>query len=97
MSILRNTAQFRHVLGSKTFTFKNLAELMAKATPARSGDRLAGVSAANAEERAIAQITLADVPLALFLEELLIPYEEDEITRLIVDEHDKRLSLLFLT
>ncbi|GAB3481668.1 ethanolamine ammonia-lyase subunit EutB [Marinomonas epiphytica] len=90
MSIFRNTAQFRHVLGSKTFTFKNLAELMAKATPARSGDRLAGVSAANAEERAIAQITLADVPLALFLEELLIPYEEDEITRLIVDEHDKK-------
>ncbi len=61
---------------------------MAKASPARSGDSLAGVAAASAEERAAAQIALADVPLAHFLEELLIPYEEDEVTRLIVDSHD---------
>ena len=81
--------RFRHTVGGRTFGFKNLADLMAKATPARSGDRLAGVAAETAEERAIAQMTLADVPLKLFLEDLLIPYEDDEITRLIIDEHDK--------
>jgi ethanolamine ammonia-lyase large subunit len=79
---------YRHTVGEKTFTFSGLKELMAKATPARSGDYLSGVAAASAEERAIAQMTLADVPLKRFLEELLIPYEEDEITRLIIDDHD---------
>ncbi|RDL43243.1 ethanolamine ammonia lyase large subunit [Marinomonas piezotolerans] len=85
-----NTTQFRfrHTVGERTFGFKSLAELMAKATPARSGDRLAGIAADTAEERAIAQMTLADVPLKLFLEELVVPYEQDEITRLIIDEHD---------
>ncbi|MBM6552040.1 ethanolamine ammonia-lyase subunit EutB [Marinomonas ostreistagni] len=81
--------RFRHTVGERTFGFKSLAELMAKATPARSGDRLAGVAAETAEERAIAQMTLADVPLKLFLEEVVVPYEDDEITRLIIDEHDK--------
>ena len=81
--------QFRYVYGERTFGFRNLADLMAKATPARSGDRLAGVAAESAEERVIAQMTLADVPLSLFLEEALVPYEEDEITRLILDDHDK--------
>ena len=81
--------RFRHTVGERTFGFKSLAELMAKATPARSGDRLAGVAAETAEQRAIAQMTLADVPLKLFLEEVLVPYEDDEITRLIIDEHDK--------
>jgi len=80
--------RFRQLVGSHTYGFKNLGELMAKATPARSGDYLAGVAAQSAEERAIAQMTLADVPLKVFLEDLLIPYEEDEITRLIVDSHD---------
>ena len=61
---------------------------MAKASPRRSGDELAGVAAASAEERAAAQICLAEVPLQLFLEEPLIPYETDEVTRLILDEHD---------
>jgi ethanolamine ammonia-lyase large subunit len=61
---------------------------MAKATPRRSGDELAGVAAASAEERAAAQLCLAEVPLQLFLEDLLIPYEVDEVTRLIVDTHD---------
>lgn len=61
---------------------------MAKSTPKRSGDELAGVAAASAEERIAAQLCLAEVPLARFLEELLIPYEEDEVTRLIVDTHD---------
>uniref|UniRef100_UPI00332E27B6 ethanolamine ammonia-lyase subunit EutB n=1 Tax=Psychrobacter sp. TB20-MNA-CIBAN-0197 TaxID=3140453 RepID=UPI00332E27B6 len=71
-----------------TYKFKNLAQLMAKATPQRSGDRLAGVIAQSAQERAVAQMTLADIPLKTFLNEVLIPYEDDEITRLIIDEHD---------
>lgn len=79
---------YRYSLGSKTYQFKNLADLMAKATPARSGDRLAGVIAHSAEERAVAQMALADLPLKVFLNEVLVPYEQDEITRLIIDEHD---------
>ncbi len=79
---------YRYMLGNQTYHFKNLAQLMAKATPQRSGDRLAGVIAHSAEERAVAQMTLADVPLKNFLNEALIPYEKDEITRLILDEHD---------
>jgi len=61
---------------------------MAKATPLRSGDMLAGVGALNAEQRAVAQMALAELPLRIFLNEALVPYEEDEITRLIIDEHD---------
>jgi ethanolamine ammonia-lyase large subunit len=79
---------YRYILGSQTYQFKSLAELMAKATPQRSGDRLAGVIAQSARERAVAQMTLADVPLKTFLNEALIPYETDEVTRLIFDEHD---------
>src|SRR5215208_1091392 len=75
-------------LKSKHFNFANLRELMAKATPHRSGDVLAGIAAANEKERAAAQRVLANVPLQRFLEELLIPYEEDEVSRLIVDEHE---------
>jgi ethanolamine ammonia-lyase large subunit len=66
----------------------NLRELLAKATPARSGDALAGIAAATAEERVRAQMALADVPLKMFLSEPLIPYELDEVTRLICDSHD---------
>jgi ethanolamine ammonia-lyase large subunit len=62
---------------------------MARATPRRSGDELAGVAAASDEERVAAQICLADVPLQQFLDEPLIPYEADEVTRLIHDSHDK--------
>ncbi|MBE0379966.1 ethanolamine ammonia-lyase subunit EutB [Pseudoalteromonas prydzensis] len=80
---------YRYTLGSKTYQFESLAQLMAKATPKRSGDSLAGVSASCAEERAVAQMTLAEVPLKTFLNDALIPYEDDEITRLIIDEHDK--------
>ncbi|HEX5786496.1 MAG TPA: ethanolamine ammonia-lyase subunit EutB, partial [Burkholderiaceae bacterium] len=61
---------------------------MAKATPARSGDQLAGVAADSAQERAAAQMALADVPLKAFLNEALVPYEADEVTRLIMDTHD---------
>ncbi|MBK1884004.1 ethanolamine ammonia-lyase subunit EutB [Luteolibacter pohnpeiensis] len=72
----------------KSHTFADLRELMAKATPHRSGDVLAGLAAESAEERVAAQAILADLPLAHFLEDLLIPYEEDEVTRLIIDRHD---------
>ncbi len=65
-----------------------LRELLAKASPARSGDELAGIAAASAEERVRAQMKLADVPLPAFLREPIIPYEEDEVTRLICDSHD---------
>jgi ethanolamine ammonia-lyase large subunit len=61
---------------------------MAKSTPRRSGDELAGIAAATAEERVAAQICLAELPLKIFLEEPLIPYETDEVTRLILDQHD---------
>jgi ethanolamine ammonia-lyase large subunit len=61
---------------------------MAKATPARSGDRLAGIAAASGEERVAAQYALADLPLATFLTEHVVPYESDEVTRLIIDGHD---------
>jgi len=74
--------------GGQRHRFDSLRELMAKATPHRSGDELAGVAAESAEERVAAQLCLAEVPLAHFLEESLIPYEDDEVTRLIVDTHD---------
>src|SRR5579863_8573594 len=66
----------------------DLKALLAKATPRRSGDELAGIAAESAEERVTAQMELADVPLRRFLAEPLIPYETDEVTRLIVDTHD---------
>lgn len=68
---------------------RTLKELLAKASPLRSGDVLAGVAAATEEERVLAQMELAGVPLARFLEEHVVPYEEDEVTRLIVDTHDR--------
>ncbi len=66
----------------------NLKELLAKASPLRSGDQLAGIAAASAEERVRAQMKLADLPLKTFLNDLVVPYEDDEVTRLIVDSHD---------
>ena len=80
--------KYSYTAGTRTWHFNDLAEVMARATPARSGDRLAGVIARSAEERVIAQMTLAEVPLKQFLNEALVPYEEDEVTRLIMDEHD---------
>jgi ethanolamine ammonia-lyase large subunit len=76
-------------LGSVGYSFDSLREVMAKASPLRSGDCLAGVAAGNARERVAAQAVLAEVPLARFLEELLIAYEADEVTRLIIDRHDR--------
>jgi ethanolamine ammonia-lyase large subunit len=70
--------------------FADLKTLLAKATPQRSGDDLAGISAESPEERVAAQMALADLPLATFLTNHLVPYEEDEVTRLIVDQHDAK-------
>ena len=70
-------------------TFRDLGDLLAKATPYRSGDALAGCAAASGAERVAAQYALADVPLARFLQEAIIPYEADEVTRLIIDSHDR--------
>jgi len=80
--------QISHLVGSRTYTFAGLGELLAKASPARSGDYLAGVAAGSAEERVAAQMALADLPLSTFLNEVVVPYELDEVTRLIVDSHD---------
>ena len=79
---------YSHSVGSTTYRFNDLKTLLAKATPARSGDFLAGVAADSAAERVAAQRALADVPLKTFLNVAVIPYESDEVTRLIVDDHD---------
>jgi ethanolamine ammonia-lyase large subunit len=79
---------FQHTVGSRTWAFADLKDLLAKASPVRSGDMLAGIAASCAEENAAAKICLADLPLATFLNEPLIPYEQDEVTRLILDSHD---------
>ena len=71
-----------------THSFADLRTLLAKASPLRAGDELAGVAAGSAEERVIAQMALADVPLTAFLNEAVVPYESDDVTRLIVDTHD---------
>ena len=81
-------SEYRSIVGRKVFRFADLRTLLAKATPVRSGDQLAGVAADNAEERIAAQMALAEVPLKAFLDEPLIPYESDEVTRLIFDSHD---------
>ncbi|MEF9964809.1 MAG: ethanolamine ammonia-lyase subunit EutB [Comamonas sp.] len=78
-----------HTVGAERHVFASLRELMAKATPARSGDHLAGVAARHDTERVAAQMALADLPLAHFLQEALVPYESDEVTRLIIDSHDR--------
>ena len=80
---------YKHTVNNIVFTFDSLAELMAKASPLRSGDVLAGIAAKSYQERVAAQMTLADIPIGEFLNEPLIPYETDEVTRLIFDSHDK--------
>ncbi|SFB35176.1 ethanolamine ammonia-lyase subunit EutB [Azotobacter beijerinckii] len=79
---------FAHAVGGQTWRFDSLRELLAKASPARSGDYLAGVAADSDVERVAAQMALAEVPLGHFLNEAVIPYEADEVTRLILDGHD---------
>ncbi|WLI90997.1 ethanolamine ammonia-lyase subunit EutB [Massilia sp. R2A-15] len=80
--------QYAHVIGTKTHTFRDLRALMACATPLRSGDVLAGLAAESAEQRVAAQMALAELPLSTFLHEALVPYESDEVTRLIIDSLD---------
>lgn len=80
--------RYRHVVGATTFEFDGLVEILAKASPLRSGDQLAGCAAETDAERAAAQWVLADVELATFLTEPVVPYEDDEVTRLIIDSHD---------
>ncbi|WP_263376258.1 ethanolamine ammonia-lyase subunit EutB [Granulicella aggregans] len=79
---------FTSTIGSQRYTFPTLTRLLAKATPARSGDELAGIAATSAQERIAAQLAVADLPLKHFLTEPIIPYETDEVTRLIIDSHD---------
>jgi len=79
---------YTHTLGGERYVFDDLRTLLARATPARSGDELAGVAAPSSAERAAAQMALADVPLRTFLTEAVVPYDDDEVTRLIVDTHD---------
>ena len=80
--------EYRHTLRGVSYIFEDLRTLLAKATPPRSGDELAGIAAASATERVAAQMALANLPLAEFLNEAVIPYESDEVTRLIFDSHD---------
>jgi len=79
---------YRHTIAGHTWQFDDLRTVMAKASPLRSGDVLAGIAAGSAVERMAARLCLAEVPLKRFVDEALIPYETDEITRLIIDGHD---------
>ena len=80
---------YSHTIKNQVFRFPTLRQLMAKATPLRSGDVLAGLAAETEIERVAAQCALVDVPLKTFTEELLVPYEKDEVTRLIIDTRDE--------
>jgi ethanolamine ammonia-lyase large subunit len=79
---------YGHTVGGVRHSFGSLAELLARATPVRSGDELAGIAARSAQERVAAQMALADLPLRAFLNEAIVPYETDDITRLILDTHE---------
>ncbi|MDG0857572.1 ethanolamine ammonia-lyase subunit EutB [Roseateles puraquae] len=79
---------YTHTVGGERFRFDDLRTLLARASPRRSGDELAGVAAASARERVAAQLALADLPLQAFLNDAVVPYETDEVTRLILDTHD---------
>ena len=78
-----------HTVDGVTYRFDDLKTLLARASPARSGDALAGIAARSGAERVAARMALADLPLAAFLTEAVVPYEEDDVTRLIVDHHDR--------
>jgi ethanolamine ammonia-lyase large subunit len=79
---------YRHTIDATSYVFEDLRDLLAKATPPRSGDRLAGIAADSAKQMIAARMALSDVPLGQFLEEPVIPFEDDEVTRLIIDGHD---------
>ncbi len=81
---------FAHTVGARRYLFDSLRVLLAKASPPRAGDALAGVAAASEEERMAARCALAELPLRHFLDEAVVPYEADEVTRLILDRHDRQ-------
>jgi ethanolamine ammonia-lyase large subunit len=85
---------YRHAIDATSHVFDNLRDLLAKASPPRSGDRLAGIAAGSAQQMMAARMALADVPLKQFLQEAVIAYEDDELTRLIVDSHDDQAFAL---
>jgi len=80
---------YKTQISNHSYCFESLRDLLAKASPLRSGDVLAGVCASSYEERIAAQIALSNVPLKNFLNEVVIDYDKDDITRLIIDTHDK--------
>jgi len=82
--------RYRTAIDQQLFVFDDLKQVLAFASPARSGDYLAGIGAATAQERMAARHVLAEVPLKQFLTEALIPYEDDNITRLVIDGHDAK-------
>ncbi|MDR3463266.1 MAG: ethanolamine ammonia-lyase subunit EutB [Beijerinckiaceae bacterium] len=81
-------ASYVSAIGNERFHFPDLAALLAAASPRRSGDELAGIAANSDSERVAARFCLADLPLQTFLDEAVVPYESDEVTRLIIDSHD---------
>jgi len=80
---------YAETVGGTRYVFADLKTLLARATPPRSGDRLAGLEAADMTERVAAQLALADLPLRRLIEDPVLPYETDEITRLIIDSHNR--------
>jgi len=80
--------RYRTTIGPSTYEFDDLKSVLGKASPTRSGDQLAGLAADSDQERVAARAVLADLPLSVFLDEVVVPYEEDEVTRLILDTHD---------
>src|SRR5687768_10124677 len=80
---------YSYTICGRTYQFDNLRTLLAKATPIRSGDQLAGIAALSVSEMVAAQYALSQLPLTTFLNEYVIPPEQDEITRLILNQHDK--------
>jgi ethanolamine ammonia-lyase large subunit len=81
---------YRHAIDATSYVFGDLRDLLAKATPPRSGDRLAGIAAEDARQMMAARMALAELPLKQFLQETVIAYEDDEVTRLILDTHDNQ-------
>src|SRR6195952_2908669 len=82
--------RYRTTIAARVFEFDDLKQVMATASPARSGDYLAEIGAGSSQQRMAARYVLAEVPLKQFLTEALVPYEDDNITRLIIDSHDAR-------
>jgi ethanolamine ammonia-lyase large subunit len=80
---------FTHTLRGERFTFADLRELLAKANELKAGDELAGIAAASERERCAAKFALADVPLHVIVENPVISPDADDVSRLILDSHDR--------